>query len=156
MCVGFKAQAKFAPNFYWVYSLLYKIILYSVSICFFFDILSGGVEFAWGRKVPETNINWRPDTYLTRLPKFSCLDFYVVDILFIVFLRYSVLEKSYCSLFLILESIQCPGRLNIFFNCLLFCFLLNVTEVTAEKWIHLPQKLQDSKKISEAGCLSVN
>ena len=75
MWVGFKAQAKFAPNFYWVYSLLYKIILYNVSIYFFFDILSGGVEFA--------------------LPKFSCLDFYVVDTLFIVFLRYSVLENLF-------------------------------------------------------------
>lgn len=57
VCMDFKAQAKFAPNFYLVYSLLYKIILYSVSIYFFFDVLSGGVEFPWGRKVPETNIN---------------------------------------------------------------------------------------------------
>ena len=93
--MDFKAQAKFAPNFYLVYSLLYKIILYSVSIYFFFDVLSGGVEFPWGRKVPETNINWRPDTYLPRLPKFSYFDFHIVDIFFIVFLRYSVLENLF-------------------------------------------------------------
>lgn len=85
------------------------IVFQSVSFLTFYQVAlnSLGVEKSQKQTLTDDQIpTWH-----------VCLNFhafYVVDILFIVFLRYSVLEKSYCSLFLILESIQCPGRLNVF------------------------------------------